>query len=205
MGRFCICSPGRRWLHRATVEDPMSRTFVIRRATPANAAVIARHRVQMFADMGELPPHLRDELLSASMRRLEEAIQGEEYVGWLAAPRDLPHEIVAGAGVQWRRVLPHPLRRLEETVIARGRQAIVLNVFTEREWRRQGLADLLMRHLLAWAGEAGVETLVLHASDEGRGIYERLGFTATNEMRYSGDPIAASTIPPRPGLDSPER
>ena len=43
-----------------------------------------------------------------------------------------------------------------------------------------------MRHLLAWAAEAGVETLVLHASSEGRRIYERLGFTATNEMRYSG-------------------
>ena len=27
---------------------------------------------------------------------------------------------------------------------------------------------------------------VLHASAEGRALYERLGFVATNEMRFSG-------------------
>jgi len=29
--------------------------------------------------------------------------------------------------------------------------------------------------------------LVLHASTEGRALYEQLGFVATNEMRYEGD------------------
>jgi hypothetical protein len=28
---------------------------------------------------------------------------------------------------------------------------------------------------------------VLHASDDGRALYDKLGFTPTNEMRYDGD------------------
>jgi hypothetical protein len=31
--------------------------------------------------------------------------------------------------------------------------------------------------------EQGIESVVLQASEDGRGVYERLGFIATNEMR----------------------
>ena len=89
---------------------------------------------------------------------------------------------MAGVGVQQRRVQPHPLG----DGLAEGRQGLIVNVFTERPWRRRGLANLLLEHVLAWAAESGMETLVLHASDEGRPLYERLGFQATNEMRYRG-------------------
>jgi hypothetical protein len=51
-----------------------------------------------------------------------------------------------------------------------------------------------MQTLIGWAGDAGLHTLVLHASDAGRPLYERLGFKATNEMRYSG------TLGAGPGL-----
>jgi GNAT superfamily N-acetyltransferase len=55
---------------------------------------------------------------------------------------------------------------------------------TERPWRKRGLAGLLMQRVLDWAANSGLETLVLHASDNGRRLYKRLGFIATNEMRY---------------------
>lgn len=58
--------------------------------------------------------------------------------------------------------------------------------FTEPAWRRRELAELLMRHILEWARDQRLDRLVLHASAEGRGLYERLGFVATNEMRFNG-------------------
>jgi GNAT superfamily N-acetyltransferase len=70
--------------------------------------------------------------------------------------------------------------------VAAGRHGIVLNVYTESAWRRRGLAELLMRHVLEWARAQRLDRLVLHASAEGRALYERLGFVATNEMRFSG-------------------
>jgi hypothetical protein len=42
-----------------------------------------------------------------------------------------------------------------------------------------------MRHLLEWARDQRLDRLVLHASEEGRALYQRLGFVATNEMRFS--------------------
>jgi len=165
----------------------MTDSFAVRMATPSDIPTIAQHRARMFRDMGELPASVHEQLVDATTVYLRRAIPTGEYVGWLAAPADRPDEIVAGAGVQLRRVLPHP-RRLEngELSLAVGKQAIVLNVFTETPWRRRGLAEQLMTHVLDWVRRTNVETLVLHASDEARGLYERLGFIPTNEMRLVG-------------------
>jgi len=70
----------------------------------------------------------------------------------------------------------------------RGPQALVMNVFTERAWRRRGVGEALMREVLRWCRANGVDSVVLHASEDGRPLYWNLGFTPTNEMRYEGDP-----------------
>ena len=41
-----------------------------------------------------------------------------------------------------------------------------------------------MERLIDWARAERLDRLVLHASDEGRVVYERLGFVQTNEMRF---------------------
>jgi GNAT superfamily N-acetyltransferase len=164
----------------------MAATFRVRRATVAEADIIARHRAEMFWEMGLLRRALYDDLLAATVRYLAEAMPTEDYIGWFAALEDAPQEIVGGVGLLQRRVPPHPLDRRGETGLAVGWQGTVLNLYTEPAWRRRGVAEFLMRHVLAWAPDAGLETLVLHASTEGRPLYERLGFVATNAMRYAG-------------------
>ena len=67
-----------------------------------------------------------------------------------------------------------------------GNQGLIVNVYTEHEWRRRGLAAMLMTHLLNAAKVHNVVSLVLHASANGRPLYEKLGFVPTNEMRYTG-------------------
>ena len=161
----------------------MGVTYVVRPATIVDAPVIAHHRAEMFADMGHLPPQLREELIAQTLEYLRDALRRGEYVGWLAIADDAV--VIAGAGVQRRRILPRPLTRIGQHRIAAGREAIVLNVFTEKAWRRKGIAERLMQHVLDWAAASDLDTLVLHASDDGRALYERLGFVQTNEMRYA--------------------
>ncbi len=138
----------------------------------------------MFRDMGELPDDLHGTLIGAARAYFAQAIADGRYVGWVAELDDPPREIVAGAGLQLRELLPRPDLARERLV--RGPQGLVLNVFTERAWRRRGIADALMRELLVWCRGNGIESVVLHASGEGRPLYEKLGFTPTNEMRYDG-------------------
>jgi len=41
-----------------------------------------------------------------------------------------------------------------------------------------------MEQIIAWARAERLDRLVLHASDEGRGLYAKMGFIQTNEMRF---------------------
>jgi GNAT superfamily N-acetyltransferase len=109
------------------------------------------------------------------------------YHAWVLTPEGRPDEVVAGAGVQLREQLPFPID--EGRGVRGGEQGLVLNVYTEPAWRRQGAGERLMRAVLAWSEARGLASLILHASDEGRPLYERLGFVGTNEMRWSGTPV----------------
>jgi GNAT superfamily N-acetyltransferase len=160
----------------------------IRPATLADIATVAHHRAAMFLDMGVVTPAAVGQLEAETATYLRTAIPRKEYHGWLALSPDAPDRPVAGAGVQIRRILPFP-RQLPDgrCEIAEGRQAIVLNVYTEPAFRRRGWARRLMEEILRWARSAGVESLVLHAAPDGRSLYEELGFAQTNEMRFMGD------------------
>ncbi|MDX6559805.1 MAG: hypothetical protein QOF72_2854, partial [Blastocatellia bacterium] len=153
----------------------MSYAVRIRLATIADVELISWHRARMFRDMGELPPDMFESFRAQSRETLQRMFQCGEYVGWLASPENEPARIVAGAGVQLREVPPHPHPNAHGKIdIVSGRQAIIQNVFTEPDWRRRGLAGLLIKRILDWTRENGIDSLVLHASDEGRALYQRL-------------------------------
>jgi GNAT superfamily N-acetyltransferase len=163
--------------------------FDIRLAGVFDAARIASHRARMFQDMGLIPDAIFEGYQAKCETRIREMLETGEYVGWLASPNDIPGQIVGGAGVQLRRTLPHPVGEPHgEITIAEGRHAIILNVFTEPEWRRRGVAGLLINEIIAWARRERLDRLVLHASDQGRALYDQMGFIQTNEMRFR-DPL----------------
>jgi ribosomal protein S18 acetylase RimI-like enzyme len=162
----------------------MTDAFAVRAATAADAAILARHRAEMFRDMGILPEQSYQPLVDASRRFFQEAIPSGEYVGWVLSPSVQGTDIIAGAGLQLRRVLPHPDPGRGAIIV--GPQAVILNVYTEPAWRRRGCAALLMRHIFDWIRANAVKSVVLHASGDGRHLYEKLGFVPTNEMRYAG-------------------
>jgi GNAT superfamily N-acetyltransferase len=114
---------------------------------------------------------------------LREFFARGEYVGWLASSVDAPGQVIAGAGVQLRHTLPHPS---DMGGLAEGRHALIINVFTEPEWRRRGLGELLLKGIIDWSVEQKLDRLLLHSSEQGRRLYERLGFVQTIEMKLIG-------------------
>jgi RimJ/RimL family protein N-acetyltransferase len=169
------------------INAPADPKFLVRRAEVDDAAVIARHRARMFQDMGDISTETFDDFVAASRDWTERALASGEYIGWLAASKKTLDVVIAGAGVQLRKVPPHPYRPPRDGAFAHGRHAIVINVFTEPEWRRRGVALLLMEELLRWARQEKLDRLVLHASPQARSLYEKMGFIATNEMRFGGE------------------
>ena len=157
----------------------------IRRATEVDAAALADHRVSMFRDMGSIDPSSERVLREAAETEIRQTMVFGEYAAWVAHPAAEPTRIVGGAGVQLRRLLPRPADDRRGVLV--GREGIVLNVYVERDHRRRGVARQLMDAIIAWVPETDIVRLVLHASDDGRALYERMGFEPTTEMRYTGE------------------
>lgn len=154
----------------------------IRQASLADAPHLAHHRAAMFLDMRELDPADAEPLRSATEAWLARAMPAGDYVGWVAC--DEAGTVVGGAGIQLRALLPRPVPG-RRGVLA-GRQGLIVNVFVDPGYRRMGVARDLTLRALAWARDEGLASVVLHASPAGRPLYERLGFVATNEMRFAG-------------------
>ncbi len=156
--------------------------FVIRQAGASDIEALARHRCEMFKDMDQLREDAYQALREASMRYFAKAMAAGEYVAWVVTPRDEPGVITAGGGLQLRQILPRPDRqgRLERT----GPQGLIVNVYTEKEWRRSGLGELVTLTIIEWCRHNGVASLVLHASEMGRSLYKGLGFVEGNEMWF---------------------
>jgi GNAT superfamily N-acetyltransferase len=147
--------------------------YTIRHAAIGDAATIAHHRVEMFRSMGVTSAAL-DEVERTTQVRLAEQIPSGEYVGWLV---ECGGAVVAGAGVLLHQYYP-------TVTNVRGRPtAYILNVYTEPDHRRRGLARRLVATILDWCRAHDIPRVSLHASAEGRPVYEQLGFNSTNELR----------------------
>lgn len=101
------------------------------------AAIIARHRVGMFRDMGQVPTDaLATKLLETSTVALGVLLRGRSYIGWLAIAES--DRVLAGAGANVQSQLP----RISHSGIAvtTAPVPLVVSVYTEPDFRGMGIA-----------------------------------------------------------------
>jgi GNAT superfamily N-acetyltransferase len=147
--------------------------MTVREATVDDVDVVLEHRRHMFADMGLGDAESRDAMVAASRPYLLAAIREGSYRGWLA---EVDGRVVAGGGIVIATFPPLPWE-------LQPRRASILNVYTEPACRRRGLARRLLERMVQWCRDEGFASVSLHASQDGRPLYEALGFTPTNELR----------------------
>ena len=146
----------------------------IRAATPEDIEIIVTQRRAMFFDMGYRDEQALDAMTGSFRPWLRRKMLAGEYLAWLAIAPD--GSAAAGVGL-WLMDWPAVIWSTE------GPRGNILNVYTRPENRRQGVARLLVDTAVGWCRENRVRAVILHASAEGRGLYQSLGFKPTNEMR----------------------
>ena len=152
----------------------LAQGIALRRATVDDASTIARHRRLMFRDMGYHDDALLNAMTEKFLPWIKTKIASGDYLAWLAVSTgDI---VVAGAGL-WLMDWPAHM------VGSSARRGNILNVYTEPEFRHRGLARWLVEAALYWCKANEVDFVILHASSQGRRLYESLGFQAGNEMR----------------------
>jgi GNAT superfamily N-acetyltransferase len=154
-------------------------SITLRRASVKDAKTIAHHRRSMFRDMGYRDEAALDSMMDKFLPWVETKMEAGEYLAWLAVMNG--DSVVAGAGL-WLMDWPAHM------VGSSPRRGNILNVYTEPPFRRRGLARRLMEAALHWCEVNDIDFVILHASAEGRRLYESLGFRSGNEMRTKVSP-----------------
>src|SRR4030095_910981 len=135
---FCLSSTrttGARPAYRKALTMETIESIALRQAAVADASVLAMHRRSMFRDMGYLDDAALDSMMVKFRPWLEAKMDSREYLAWLAVTSD--DCIVAGAGL-W--LMDWPAHMLGHS----ARRRNILNVYTEPEYRRRGLARAII-------------------------------------------------------------
>src|SRR5271154_5185406 len=128
--------------------------FNIRDATPVDIPEILRQRRAMYEDMDYKDAAALSAMVSISASYLAKAMAEGSFRSWLAS---VETRIVAGGAIIISPWPAHPY---------------------DLECPRR-----ILQTTIAWCQREGFARVDLHASPEGRHLYESLGFEPSNEMR----------------------
>ena len=137
--------------------------------TKEDIATLMSIRLEMLRKVNGLPEDyaFSEELVASSKRYFQEGNQ----TTCIALENG---RAIACASMSYIEIMPtflHPT----------GKRAHLMNVYTNENYRRQGIARKLVRMLVEEARERGVTEISLDATDSGRPLYESLGFSASDE------------------------
>ncbi len=153
--------------------------------------LLVAHRRGMWKEIGGATPK---ELAAADPVYRHWALEGLRE-GWLLAfVAEDDRGRALGSGALWLAPSqPRPGR------LARSRLPYILSMYTLPSARGRGVASALVGEMVRWAEAHGYPRVTLHASVQGRPVYERLGFVASNEMRRELPARARGRGSDRPG------
>ncbi len=83
-------------------------------------------------------------------------------------------KVIGCASMSFMRIMPtfsHPT----------GKRAHLMNVYTSKEYRRQGIAEKMVKMLIDITWQRGATEISLDATESGRPLYEKLGFKDSTE------------------------
>lgn len=127
----------------------------------------------MLEDMGRYPLELFDQHDRDYEPWARERMQNGLLIGFAI---DEAGRVVA-SGCLWLK------ERQPVPGYAGGRVPYLMSLFTERDCRRRGHAEAILRAAVDWSRERGHPLVTLHASAMGRTLYEKYGFAVGNEMQ----------------------
>jgi GNAT superfamily N-acetyltransferase len=148
---------------------------LVRRATAEDADTLLDLRLRFVAEVRDTPVDtFGPGFLEGNRRFLTDRVADGSYVAWLAVDGE---GAVGTVGVS---LVPVPPRDADLSPF----DGLILSVYVDPAWRRRGIAQELMGACLAARGELGIRRLFLHTTDEGRPLYESLGFEQRPEWLF---------------------
>ena len=147
---------------------------IVKRATIRDFDTLREHRSALHEELRHRTKLERGNGDRAYAKLMIDMSRKRRFVGFLA----YVDGGIAGSGCVWlRESTPNPVRKQLRTY------AYLLSMYTIPAHRNKGVATAIIKEAMKWSKSHGYPTLLLHASDMGRHVYSKLGFSDTHEMR----------------------
>ncbi len=155
------------YLHH--LPDQLSYSVSYRIATKDDMDLLMSSRLEMLRVVNDLDLSYEysNELVESSIEYFENG----DHTTVLAMDGD---RVIGCATICYMYIMPtfsHPS----------GKRAHLMNVYTMKEWQRRGIAKTMVSMLIDEAWKRGATEISLDATEEGRPLYRKLGFTDSTE------------------------
>ena len=171
--------------HSPRRSRPKGLKLKVRRASLKDLAVLVHQRRAMWIDLGVKDEAAHEKGDRDYKRWAETRFKKHQFFGWLVEDQ---RGRIAGGGCVWlQSIQPRPHRVGQH-------QPYLLSMYTEPEFRGLGVASMVVNAAIDWSRKSHYQRLMLHASEMGRGVYKRLGFKRTWEMRLDLGTTGKRTI-----------
>jgi len=145
----------------------MKREFEYKKATIKDIDKLVRTRIIVLRAANKLSDDVdMSAVEKESYAYYKCALETGEHIAYLVYDNGA---FIGAGGVSFYQVMPtyhNPT----------GKKAYIMNMYTEPEYRRQGIAIHTLDLLVKDAREQGVSQIALEATDMGRSLYEKYGF-----------------------------
>jgi ribosomal protein S18 acetylase RimI-like enzyme len=146
----------------------MTLMIIFSKATEDDLELLMQSRMEMLKVVNGLPEDymFTDELIACSRDYFKNANQTTILA--------IDEKVVGCATICYVEMMPtfsHPT----------GKRAHLMNVYTNSQYRRQGIAFRMLSMLINEAKEKGVTEISLDATVLGRELYKKQGFVESNE------------------------
>jgi len=149
-------------------------TFNIQYATLKDTKLLVKHRLNMWHDIHPEPTASATGTEDRTRNWIKEKLSSGKLIGFIAKTEEGQ---VAGSGCIWiREQPPLPFSPFIEV-------PYLMSLYTEKEFRRKGVARLIVKTAISWCKARGYDRVNLDASETGKSLYETLGFKPGYSMR----------------------
>jgi GNAT superfamily N-acetyltransferase len=142
----------------------------IREAGPNDAGEILRLAYLMWEDMGVHPQPGNWEVEYQKVFAAQ--VQGQRMRAFVVENPGKPGSLIA-CGVAWH----YPL--LPAFWLVSGQMGFLQWFYTDRNWRRRGIASAVLDTCVAWLMQQGCTRIQLHSSPNAESLYINSGFEET--------------------------
>ncbi len=151
-----------------------NRDLIITPASSDEDAVVAEHFYQLWLDNQIAPDLIREDWRQITLEFIVSARQELTFRAFLVR---IDSTIVGSVSCQiFAGLYPSPFKP------SFRQYGYIWNVYVESAYRRQGVGSKLTKEAVNYLRALNCTHAILHASPQGKPVYEKLGFTPKNEM-----------------------